>query len=191
MCVVIRPVRPAGIQRIALHEKSVGVRPRRYSKRSVSVNIILDVAAQSGVSATVKSDVRCVQTADWQFDVLIGECCRRGVAHFFPNLEHRWLRPTGGEPLCRLVHNNSAAQCGWRLRASWAYDGANSVLDVPILRVVIGERGHVNSNNGRIVGISCSHGGNQIESCLMKGGVPGECGYDGLAKGVMTRRRVD
>src|SRR5207244_9848387 len=102
MCVVIRPVRPAGIQRIALHEKSVGVRPRRYSKRSVSVNIILDIAAQRRVSATAKSDVSCVQTADWQFDVLIGECRGGGVEHLFPKIDHIWLDPSIGPLEFRL-----------------------------------------------------------------------------------------
>ena len=49
--VVITAILPIGGHRVALHEKSVGVRLRRYSQRSVSVNIILDVAAQRRVSA--------------------------------------------------------------------------------------------------------------------------------------------
>src|SRR5437763_4782696 len=170
--VVVTANLPISGYRVTLHEKSVGIRPRRCSQRSVSVHIILDIAAHCGVSATAKTGIRYVQTADWQCDVLIGECCRRRVAHFFANLEHLRLSPAGGEPLCGLVNSNSAAQCGCRLRTTGAFDGAYRVLDVPVLGVVIGKRGHLYSDNGRIIGISCSHGGNQIESCLMKSGVP-------------------
>src|SRR5438046_6835765 len=84
---------------VALHKKSVGVRPRRYSQRSVSINIILNTAAHCGVSATAKGGIGYVQAADWQFDVLIRECRRRRVAHFFANLEHRWLTPSDRQPL--------------------------------------------------------------------------------------------
>src|SRR2546428_7349069 len=55
---------------------------------------------------------------------------------------------------------------------SWACDGANRVLDVPVIRVMIGEGGHVYSDNGRIAGIFCSRGGNQVEARLMKSRIP-------------------
>jgi hypothetical protein len=42
--VVIRAFLPGGGHSVALHEKPVGVRLRRYPQISVSVNIILDVA---------------------------------------------------------------------------------------------------------------------------------------------------
>src|SRR5205814_2109362 len=116
--------------RVALHEKSVGIRPRWYSQRNVSVDIILDTAAHCGVSATAKIGIGYIQTADWQFDVLIGECCRRRVARVFSDLEHPLLAPAAGEPLCGLVNSINAARCGRRLRASGTYNVFNRVLDI-------------------------------------------------------------
>src|SRR5713101_5503884 len=115
--IVLRAITPIGGHGVALHKKPVGVRPRRYPQRLVSVNIILNIATQRRLSAVGVTSVgraeNAVCDANRHLDILIRECCRRGVAYVLADLQHRLLSPAGVKPLLDLVNSGVTAKITW------------------------------------------------------------------------------
>src|SRR6266852_4458743 len=136
--IVLRAITPIGGHGVALHKKPVGVRPRRYPQRLVSVNIILNIATQRRLSAVGVTSVGRAQNAvcdaNRQLDILIRECCRRGVAYVLADLQHCLLSPAGVKPLLDLVNSGVATRITrYYRRTGGARDNTYSILNVPVI----------------------------------------------------------
>ena len=136
--IVLPAIAPIGGHGVALHKKPVGVRAGRYSQRSVPIDIILDVAAQRRLSAVGATWVgraeNAVRYANRQLDILIRECCRRGVANVFADLQHRLLSPPGVKPLLDLVNSGVVTRITlYYRRTGGARDNTYGILNVPVI----------------------------------------------------------